>query len=86
MLNLPDAKIGEGKSLSCLSNGYPHEADKKWILINIGIFYSIEISLIYEPGGHFCITKEQILLRSREFYKKIVDLLLNDYGPWIIED
>jgi hypothetical protein len=43
MLNLPDAKIGV-KSLSCLSR-YPHEAGKMWILINIGIFYSIEISL-----------------------------------------
>ena len=38
------------------------------------------------PGGHFCITKEQILIRTKEFYKKIVDFLLEDeIAPWIIE-
>jgi hypothetical protein len=60
MLNLPDAKIGEGKSLSCLSNGYPHEADKNVDLDKYwNILFNRDKPTIYEfvPGGHFCITK-----------------------------
>jgi beta-1,4-mannosyl-glycoprotein beta-1,4-N-acetylglucosaminyltransferase len=89
MLNLPDTNIGEGKSLTCLSNGYPHEAHKN---VNLDKYWNILFNkdkpTVYEfiPGGHFCIKKEQILLRSRDFYKKIVDLLLNDPdAPWMIE-
>jgi hypothetical protein len=89
MIELPVAKIGEGKSLRCMSNGYPHEADKN---VNLDRYWDIlfddDMPYIYEfiPGGHFCITKEQILLRSKEFYKKIVELLLNDKdAPWMIE-
>jgi hypothetical protein len=89
MLELPVAEIGEGKSLRCMSNGYPHESyknvnlDKYW-----NILFDSDRPYIYEfiPGGHFCIKKKQILLRSREFYEKIVSLLLNDKdAPWMIE-
>jgi hypothetical protein len=89
MLNLPDASIGEGKSLTCLSNGYPHEENKN---VNLDKYWDILFDykkpFVYEfiPGGHFCITKKQILLRGKDFYKKIVELLINDpNAPWIIE-
>jgi len=38
------------------------------------------------PGGHFVITKEQVRMRSKEFYKKIIDLLIeDDNSPWMFE-
>jgi hypothetical protein len=38
------------------------------------------------PGGHFGITKQQAQLRSKDFYKNIVDFLLEEeVAPWIIE-
>jgi hypothetical protein len=38
------------------------------------------------PGGHFGITKEHAQLRSKEFYKKVCDLLIDDVNaPWMIE-
>ena len=43
-------------------------------------------TLEFTPGGHFSISKEQILYRSLEFYKKILILLENnELSPWVIE-
>jgi len=40
----------------------------------------------FMPGGHFGITKEHAKLRSRELYKKITELLVEDpTAPWMIE-
>ena len=38
------------------------------------------------PGGHFAITKQHAQLRSKEFYSKVCNLLLEDENsPWMIE-
>ena len=42
--------------------------------------------LEFTPGAHFSISKEQVHLRSLDFYKKIVNLLEeNPDTPWAIE-
>jgi hypothetical protein len=80
---------GDGNILACLSNGMPQDhnpnlnVDRYWDML-----FSEQLPGVYEfiPGGHFGITKEQILLRSKEFYKVIVDLLSSDVNtPWVIE-
>ena len=80
---------GEGRVLVCQSNGYPQDfnpninVDKYWDLL-----FNDEKPAEYEfmPGGHFGITKEHAQLRSKEFYKKVCDLLLeDDSAPWMIE-
>ena len=40
----------------------------------------------FVPGGHFCITKENVRIRSKEFYQHLVILLETYYKmPWNIE-
>lgn len=90
MWNLIDSQHhGKGKVLSCSSNGYPQDSnpninvDKYW-----NMFFDSFNPSHYEfmPGGHFGITKEHAHLRSKEFYKKVVDFLLDkEIAPWIIE-
>jgi len=78
-----------GKIIACYSNGLPHDpnpainVDKYW-----DILFDGERPNIYEfmPGGHFSITKEHARLRSKELYKKITELLIEDINaPWMIE-
>jgi hypothetical protein len=85
------SQVGVGGIISCQSNGHPQDlnpnidVDKYW---NILFLEDNNIPQTYEfmPGGHFVITKEQIKLRSRQFYKKIVELLEDDVNaPWMIE-
>jgi hypothetical protein len=80
---------GSGKVLICNSNGSPQDTnpninvDKYW-----NLFFESSPPSQYEfmPGGHFGITKEHAQLRSKSFYKQIIDLLLQeDHAPWIIE-
>jgi hypothetical protein len=72
MWNLIDSQHhGKGKVLSCRN-----------------MFFDSFNPSHYEfmPGGHFGITKEHAHLRSKEFYKKVVDFLLDkEIAPWIIE-
>lgn len=84
-------QFGNGVVISCFSNGYPQDTNPN---INIDKYWKILFSNLYNPpsvyefipGGHFVITKEQIRIRSKNFYKQIIDLLLNDpVSPWIIE-
>ena len=84
-------QVGIGGIISCQSNGYPQDLNPN---INVDKYWNILFSQnnstpqTYEfmPGGHFVITKEQIRLRSLEFYKKIVELLEDDEtAPWMIE-
>jgi hypothetical protein len=87
----PSQQFGNGGVISCYSNGSPQDlnpninVDKYWKLL----FIESQIPPnMYEfmPGGHFVITKEQIILRSKNFYKQIIDLLLEDENsPWMIE-
>jgi hypothetical protein len=85
----PSIQFGGGNTLSCHSNGTPQDynpninVDKVW-----DILFEDPKPNTYEfiPGGHFCITKEQAHLRDKEFYKKIIDLLIEDINsPWVIE-
>ena len=85
----PSKQFGNGTVLSCNSNGSPQDRNP---LINVNNYWDILFEdpnpSMYEfiPGGHFAITKEQLHLRSNEFYTKICDLLLEDIAaPWIIE-
>jgi hypothetical protein len=40
----------------------------------------------FNPGGHFVVTKERVLNRSKTFYEKIVEILENDdIAPWNFE-
>ena len=78
-----------GNIIACYSNGLPHDpnplidVDKYW-----DILFDGEKPNIYEfmPGGHFSITKEHARLRSKDLYKKITELLIEDINaPWMIE-
>ena len=80
---------GNGNVLICQSNGQPQDAnpninvDKYWFK-----FFESLHPQEYEfmPGGHFGITKEHAQLRSKDFYKKVCDLLLEEESaPWNIE-
>lgn len=85
----PSKQHGKGNVLVCQSNGHPQDynpnidVDKYWNILFTG---PKPTEYEFMPGGHFAITKEQAHIRSKEFYKKIIDLLLADEtAPWIIE-
>jgi hypothetical protein len=85
----PTKQHGNGSVLTCLSNGHPQDRNPK---INVDKYWNflfnepVPPSYEFMPGGHFGITKEHIQLRSKEFYKKIIDLLVeDDTAPWMIE-
>lgn len=81
---------GDGNVLICNSDGSPQDKNP---LINVDKYWNRFFKQVpppadYEfmPGGHFGITKEHARLRSKEFYKDIVDFLLEEeVTPWIIE-
>lgn len=85
----PSNHHGEGNVLICNSDGSPQDSnpninvDKYW-----SMFFDSPAPKTYEfmPGGHFAITRDHAKLRSKEFYKKVVDLLLElEVAPWIVE-
>ena len=85
----PSTHHGDGNILYCDSNGQPQDSNP---LINVdkywNLFFKSDPPNRYEfiPGGHFAITKEHIQIRSKEFYKNIVEFLLDEeVAPWIIE-
>ena len=85
----PTTHHGGGSIISCTSNGSPQDRNP---LINVDKYWELLFEgsppNVYEfmPGGHFGITKEHAQLRSREFYGKICDLLIEDItSPWVIE-
>jgi hypothetical protein len=89
MWTMYESSIGNGKVLRCLSNGYPQDnntninVDKYWKQLFI-----TEPPPIYEfiPGGHFCINKDHVKTRTKDFYKKVVSILEeNEHTPWVIE-
>lgn len=78
-----------GRVLVCNSNGFPQDSNPR-IDVNKywNLFFECDHPEQYEfmPGGHFAITKEHARLRPLEFYKKVVDFLLEDeVAPWIVE-
>jgi hypothetical protein len=90
MWNLSSSKQhGSGKVLICNSDGSPQDSNPN---INVDFYwkklFTSDTPNEYEfmPGGHFGITKKHAQLRSKDFYKQIIDLLLQDiHAPWIIE-
>jgi len=85
----PSNHHNDGRVLICQSNGLPQDnnpnidIDKYW-----RILFENEPPNNYEfiPGGHFGIKKEHANIRSKEFYQKIVNLLLDsEHTPWVIE-
>lgn len=90
MWNLsPTTHHGSGRVLICNNDGSPQDSnpninmEKYW-----SMFFDSPAPSQYEfmPGGHFGITKEHSKIRSKEFYKKVVDLLQEvEVAPWIIE-
>lgn len=80
---------GNGKVLICQSNGLPQDRNPK---INVDSYW-IKLfndnkppSYEFIPGGHFGITKETVMIRPKEFYGKVIELLENDEtAPWMIE-
>lgn len=90
MWNLsPSQHHGTGRVLVCNSDGSPQDSNPS---INVDEYWTKFFSCLpptrYEfmPGGHFGITKEHAQLRSKDFYKQVVDLLLKEeVAPWIIE-
>jgi hypothetical protein len=87
----PSTHHESGEIIHCNSLGEPQaklgtyniNMDKIW-----GEFFTQSHPNRYEfmPGGHFAITKEHVKIRSKAFYKSIVDYLINDIdSPWIVE-
>jgi hypothetical protein len=87
---LPSSHFGvNGGVLKCYSNGSPHDLNPNINVNQVWLnLFDSPYPPYYEfiPGGHFSITKEQILKRSLSFYQKIVELLEKDITmPWNIE-
>jgi hypothetical protein len=85
----PSKQHGKGNILICNSDGSPQDSNPK---INVNsywnLFFESDHPIEYEfmPGGHFGISKEHARLRSKDFYKKVVDFLMTEeVAPWIIE-
>ena len=85
----PSVQHGNGKIIACYGNGMPQDPNPK---INVDLYWDILFECpkpyMYEfmPGGHFGITKEHAVLRTKEFYKKITELLVEDEtAPLVIE-
>lgn len=89
--NPPSLIDNIGDVLICYSNGYPHDTrfgdnlnvDKYWEML-----FTNPKPPVYEfmPAGHIGLTKQQIQIRSKNFYLKIKHYLENDfYSPWVIE-
>jgi len=81
--------LGTGNILKCDARGRPQDLNPN---IDLKKYWSLLFKMPslneYEfiPGGHFCITKEHIKIRSKEFYLNIIKLLeSNEHVPWIIE-
>lgn len=77
----PSIHHGGGKVLTCQPNGLPQWRDPNVNLCDSWVKFFAEPSLqFYEfiPGGHFAITKEKAHLRTRDFYRSIVDFLEKD--------
>ena len=79
--------VGVGSVLKCSHTGAPHhdgiDIVKYWKQL-----FDQEPPDYFEfnPGGHFVITKEHALLRSRDFYKLIINLLESEeIAPYAIE-
>ena len=77
-----------GYVLKANPDGSPHHHHYLPIVEIWNELFDAEHPNVFEftPGGHFSISKEQILTRSLEFYEKIIILLeTQEFAPWVIE-
>jgi len=77
-----------GYVLKANPDGSPHHHHYLPIVEIWNDLFDAEHPNVFEftPGGHFSISKEQILTRSLDFYKKIIILLeTQEFAPWVIE-
>jgi len=85
----PTHQFDAGRALVCQSNGAPQDNNPNIDVNRVWDILFDEVKPpVYEfiPGGHFAITKEHVQLRTRYFYKQVVDLLEHDVNmPWMIE-
>lgn len=82
--------FNDANVFSCLSNGNPHHSFPQDHTIDIyweKLFLSPKPDKYeFVPGTHFALTKEHAKIRSRNFYKQVMDLLLvHDITPHVIE-
>jgi len=73
---------------SCDQSGLPH--DRKGLKLKQmweNLFTSPCPSTIqFTPAGHFAVSKEQVHKLPRDYYKRIVDILITQHlAPWEIE-
>jgi hypothetical protein len=88
MWSMYDSIEPRSKVLKCDVFGNPHHPTSLPIKTIWDELFTTECPQILEftPGGHFSISKEQILYKSLDFYKKVLILLENnELSPWVIE-
>lgn len=89
MWTLEDSIEPGSKVLKCDKFGKPHHREEDLPIEYIwNLLFTSECpnQLEFTPGGHFSVSKEQVLTKSLEFYKKILILLENNnLSPWVIE-
>jgi hypothetical protein len=89
MWSMDDSIEWGNKVLKCDKFGKPHHKEEDLPIESIwNKLFTSECpqTLEFTPGGHFSISKEQILYKNLEFYKKILILLENnELSPWVIE-
>ena len=67
-----------GKTLICKQDGAPHHRPHE---LNIDTLWpqlfesQVPTSFEFVPSGHFCASRDQIRMRSKDFYMKLIDLL-----------
>lgn len=81
------SSIYSGGVWTCSDTGHPHDnnlfLNETWESL-FDCPYPSKYDFV--PGGHFCITKENARIRSKEFYQHLVTLLETYYKmPWNIE-
>lgn len=76
-------------TLSCDIYGKPHHQPEYLPISDIWSYIfedEVPNSFIFCPSGHFCISKDLVLQRPKDFYKKIINILENEpLSPWCIE-
>ena len=87
--SLEESQQFEGLVLKCYSSGTPQHTHEN---LNLDYYWSqffenpTPITYDFIPGGHFAITKEQVKIRPKKFYVKVLNFLESDkISPWVIE-
>ena len=86
-LDITPSTSFRGNTLKCDKNGSPAHPNLPIEEIWDELFdVPCPDILEFTPGAHFSISKNQIHLRSLDFYKKVLILLETKYdAPWVIE-